>query len=74
MVGKIAQLIVLWESVTALPTADLSVIGFSTLLALLCLYIGFYFRHKISQKMFNNMTLVILLLLGINALFKAFTV
>ena len=49
------------------------VIGVATLLSLLCLYIGFYFRHKISQKMFKNMTLVILLLLGVNALFKAFS-
>ena len=70
VVGKIAQLIVLWQAVTALPTADLSVIGLATVLSLVCLYVGFYFRHKISQKMFKNMTLVILLLLGINALFK----
>ena len=49
------------------------VIGVATLLSLLCLYIGFYFRHKISQKMFKNMTLVILLLLGPNALLKAFS-
>ena len=52
---------------------ELGVIGVATLLSLLCLYIGFYFRHKISQKMFKNMTLVILLLLGLNALFKAFS-
>lgn len=73
VVGKIAQLIVLWQGFVSLPTTELGVIGVATLLSLLCLYIGFYFRHKISQKMFKNMTLVILLLLGINALFKAFS-
>ena len=72
VVGKIAQLIVLWQGFVSLPTTELGVIGVATLLSLLCLYIGFYFRHKISQKMFKNMTLVILLLLGMNALLKAF--
>lgn len=73
LVGKIAQLLVLWQAVTVLPIAERTVIGLASGLSVLCLYLGFYFRHKISQTMFKNLTLSILLVLGISALVKSFT-
>lgn len=73
LIGKIAQLLVLAPAVIALPSADLWMIVIATVLAVVCLFIGFYFRQKISQAMFKNLTLLILLALGIKALINGFS-
>lgn len=70
VVGKIAQLIVLWQAMTALPNSDLTLIGIATVVSVVCLYLGFYFRDKISQAQFKKIVLGILLILGIKALLK----
>ena len=70
LVGKIAQFIMLWQAIIVLPKSEFTLIGWATIASLLCLYIGFYFRQKIPQKMFKNLILLILLVLGIKALFK----
>lgn len=70
VVGKIAQLIVLWQAMTALPNGDMSVLAVATLVSVGCLYLGFYFRDKISQAQFKKIVLVILLVLGTKALLK----
>lgn len=74
VVGKIAQLIVLWQSLTALPKSDWILITVASVLSVVFLYLGFYFRDKISQAMFKKIVLVILLLLGVRALVKGFGV
>lgn len=70
VVGKIAQLIVLWQAMIALPNSDLTLIGIATVVSVVCLYLGFYFRDKISQAQFKKIVLGILLILGIKALLK----
>ncbi|STY88003.1 Sulfite exporter TauE/SafE [Moraxella ovis] len=74
VVGKIAQLIVLWQALTALPKNDWLMIGVASVASVMFLYLGFYFRDKISQAMFKKIVLVILLILGVRALIKGFGV
>lgn len=74
LIGKIAQLIVLAPALIKLSTIDLWVNGITTVLAVACLFIGFYFRHKISQTTFKNLTLLILLMLGIKALINGLNI
>lgn len=74
VVGKIAQLIVLWQALTALPKTDWLMIGVASVVSVVFLYLGFYFRDKISQAMFKKIVLVILLILGVRALIKGFGV
>ena len=54
VVGKIAQLIVLWQALTALPKNDWLMIGVASVASVMFLYLGFYFRDKISQAMFKK--------------------
>lgn len=72
LVNKIAQLIVLYPAIIALPKTELLLVSGATLASLLCLFIGFYFREKISVARFRQLVLVILLVLGIKALTKGF--
>lgn len=71
MIGKIAQLIVLWSSLQSLPNSNLMLIGVSTFVCMLFLYLGLYFRNKLSQTLFRNLVLIILFILGIKSFIHA---
>lgn len=74
LVSKLAQLIVLYPAIVALPITELTLIGGATLVSLLCLFIGFYFRKKISVARFRQLVLLILLVLGVKALIKGLAI
>lgn len=68
VVGKIAQIFVLAPAMLIKPTQDLLLYGAISIISVLTLSVGFYFRHKISVAVFKKMTLGILLVLGLKAL------
>lgn len=70
LVGKIAQFMVLWQVIVALPSIELVLIGSVTVVSVVSLYVGFYFRDKISQTLFKQLILFVLFGLGIKALLK----
>ncbi len=72
LVGKIAQLLVLWQAIITLPKVELNLIFWLSIISLLCLYVGFYFREKISATLFKQLILIILLILGVKVLLKGF--
>lgn len=68
LVNKIAQLIVLFPEIIQLPNVELTLIGWATFICLICLFIGFYFREKISAVRFRQVVLLLLFVLGAKAL------
>lgn len=74
LVGKIAQLIILWPEITVLPPSELMLIATATGIATVALFVGFYFRKKISSGLFRQLILVILFGLPIKVILKGFGV
>lgn len=68
VVGKMAQLIVLWQPISTLSSADMSAIVIASVVAVICLYVGFYFQNKLPQALFKKLVLAILFVLGFKAL------
>lgn len=68
VVGKVAQLIVLWQPISALPPLDMGAIAIASMVAVICLYVGFYFQNKLPQALFKKLVLAILFVLGVKAL------
>lgn len=65
LLGKVAQIIILRESLAALPTADWWLIGMLTIASLVFLLIGIRLRQYLSQQRFRQLVLVILTVLGL---------
>ena len=65
LLGKVAQIIVLRESLIALPKADWLLIALLTTVSLVSLLIGIRLRHYLSQDRFRQLVLIILTFLGL---------
>lgn len=65
LLGKVAQIIVLRESLIALPKADWLLITLLTTVSLVSLLIGIRLRHYLSQDRFRQLVLIILTFLGL---------
>lgn len=65
LLGKVAQIIVLRESLMALPKADWLLIALLTTVSLASLMIGIRLRQYLSQARFRQLVLVILTVLGL---------
>ena len=74
LVGKIAQLIILWPEITVLKPSELMLIATATGIATVALFVGFYFRKKIPSALFRQLILVILFGLAIKVMLKGFGV
>lgn len=67
LTGKSVQFWMLKSTIFALPTQSLIMLGAITLLSIIALFIGIYFRAKVSKLFFTRIILLILLILGIRA-------
>lgn len=67
LTGKIVQFWMLKSALFSLPTSHLLTLLAITLLTILALFIGIYFRKQISERFFKRLIFAILLILGIRA-------
>ncbi|WP_296403770.1 hypothetical protein [Psychrobacter sp.] len=65
LLGKVAQIIILRESIVALPKSDLLLILILTITSIAFLLIGIRLRRYLSQEEFRQLVLVILTAIGI---------
>lgn len=65
LLGKVAQIIVLWQPIMALPSSDWLLIAVLTILSIASLLVGIRLRHYLSQARFRQLVLVILTVLGL---------
>ena len=65
LLGKVAQIIVLRESIVALPKSDLLLIAVLTTTSIAFLLVGIRLRRYLSQQRFRQLVLLILTVLGI---------
>ena len=65
LLGKVAQIIVLRETLIALPKSDWSLIALLTTVSLISLFVGIRLRHYLSQARFRQLVLLILTILGL---------
>lgn len=65
LLGKVAQIIVLRESIVVLPKSDLLLIAVLTTTSIAFLLVGIRLRRYLSQQRFRQLVLLILTVLGI---------
>ena len=73
LLGKVAQIIVLRDSLIALPTSDWLLIGLVTTVSVIFLLFGIRLRHYLSQHRFRQLVLVILTVLGLRVGWQGIT-
>ncbi len=71
LVSKLTQLFVLYPHLMALPALIWYQIAVITVISLLGLFLGIYWRRYISWQMFKNIILVVLTLLALRAFYQA---
>lgn len=65
LLGKIAQIIILWEPISALPRSDWTLIAILTAVSVVSILFGIRLRHHLSQQRFRQLVLLILTVLGL---------
>lgn len=73
LLGKVAQIIVLRESLMALPPSDWLLIALITTVSVAFLLFGIRLRHHLSQARFRQLVLVILTVLGLRVGWQGIT-
>ncbi|WP_019671700.1 sulfite exporter TauE/SafE family protein [Psychrobacter lutiphocae] len=71
--GKVAQIIILWEPIKALPSSDWMLIVLLTLVSVMSIMLGIKLRQYLSQARFRQLVLVILTVLGCRVAWQAFS-
>lgn len=65
LLGKIAQIVVLYQPLKALSAGEWGLIGGLTLVSVVFLMLGIRLRHRLPQHRFRQLILVILTILGL---------
>ena len=73
LLGKLAQIIILWDQIIGLPRSDWQLIGFLTAASMISLVIGIGLRQYLSQARFRQLVLVILTVLGLRVIWQGFS-